>query len=373
MTRFATPGAALCAAIAVLAARPAVAQGVPRQPPAERFPSVALPPELARVLRDYERAWSDSDPAALAALFARDGFVLGNGRSPVRGRAAIRADYAAAGGTLRLRALTHATDDTVGYIIGAYAYEDALQDAGKFVLALRRTPGGPWLIAGDIDNSNRPARPGQQEAAAPATGEAADTSWRQWEADIRRFEAQDRAQRPDTGGVVFVGSSSIRMWETLASDFPAAHVINRGFGGSELRHVSHFADRVVLPYAPRLVVVYAGDNDINAGRTPEQVLGDFQMLVRTIHEARPATRIAFVSIKPSPARWALADAARMANSMVQRYVRSDARLAFIDVFDPMLGFGGRPRPELFISDSLHMSPAGYRLWRTLVEPYLAPR
>ena len=373
MTALTTSGAALCAALALVAARPVTAQAVAQGAPAERLPSVTLPPELARVLRDYERAWTGSDPAGLAALFTPDGFVLGNGRPPVRGRAAIQAGYANAGGTLRLRAMSYATDDTVGYIIGAYAYEDALQDAGKFVLALRRAPNGPWLIAADIDNSNRSPRSGQSNPAPAAGGAAADSSWRQWEADIRRFEAQDRAQRPDTGGVLFVGSSSIRMWDSLTSDFPGARATNRGFGGSELRHVVHFADRIILPYRPRLVVVYAGDNDINAGRTPEQVLADFQALVRTVHAARPATRIAFISIKPSPARWALADRARMANSMVQRYVQSDARLAFIDVFDPMLGFGGRPRAELFVSDSLHMTPAGYRLWRTLVEPYLAPR
>lgn len=319
MTAPTTSRAALCAALALVAARPATAQAPAQGVPVAQLPPVMMPAELARVLR--------------------------------------------------LRALNHAVADTVGHIVGAYAHEDALRVVGKGVPALRRAPNGPWFIAADIDNGNQWQRRDQPVTAAATT----DSSWRQWEAGIRRFEAEDRVQRPDPGGVVFVGSSSIRMWETLAEDFPGVRVINRGFGGSELRHVAHFADRIILAYRPRLVVVYAGDNDINSGRTPEQVLADFQALVRRVHAARPATRIAFISIKPSPARWALAGEARMANSMVQRYIQSDPRLAFIDVFEPMLGVGGRPRGELFVSDSLHMTPAGYRLWRALVEPYLAPR
>jgi ketosteroid isomerase-like protein len=124
--------------------------------------SVTLPAELDRVLRDYERAWQAKDPAALAALFTEDGFVLPNGKPPVRGREAIRAAYQDAGGALKLRALAYTVADTVGYIIGAYAWGDAaaVGDNGKFMLALRRAPGGPWLIAADIDNMNRRPRPG---------------------------------------------------------------------------------------------------------------------------------------------------------------------------------------------------------------------
>jgi hypothetical protein len=126
------------------------------------LPSVTLPPELDRVLRDYERAWTGRDPAGLAALFAEDGFVLANNRPPVRGREAIRAAYANAGGGLSLRALAYATSDTVGYIIGAYASGAGAPDAGKFILALRRPRGrGAWQIAADIDN------PSQQQRRAP--------------------------------------------------------------------------------------------------------------------------------------------------------------------------------------------------------------
>ena len=120
-----------------------------------QLPSVELPPEIDRVLRDYERGWRGRDPAGLASLFSHDGFVLPSGGPPVRGRAAIEERYAGAGGNLALRALAFAVADTVGYIIGAYAWERDGPDAGKFVLALKKDESGRWLIAADIDNSNQ--------------------------------------------------------------------------------------------------------------------------------------------------------------------------------------------------------------------------
>jgi ketosteroid isomerase-like protein len=120
-----------------------------------RLPPVALPPELDRVLRDYEKAWQAKDPAALSMLFAEDGFVLASGRPPVRGRDAIRAAYAGAGGPLALRALAYATQGPVGYIIGAYGPVAGGEERGKFVLTLRREPAGRWLITADMDNSSQ--------------------------------------------------------------------------------------------------------------------------------------------------------------------------------------------------------------------------
>jgi ketosteroid isomerase-like protein len=142
-----------------LLAVPAAAQ--PASPPtaATPLPSVTLPPALDRVLRDYERAWTGRDPAALAALFTEDGMTMSVGRPPRRGHAAIREGYAGSGGPLALRAVAYAADDTVGYIIGGYGARAGAADDGKFVLALRRAPGGPWRIAADIDNPNNPPRP----------------------------------------------------------------------------------------------------------------------------------------------------------------------------------------------------------------------
>jgi uncharacterized protein (TIGR02246 family) len=140
--------------ILLMAALPAA--GPAQSPPqVEQLPSVDLPPALDRVLRDYERAWSGGDAAALAVLFTEDGFVLQSNRSPIRGRAAIEALYRGqAGGDLRLRALAFATADSVGYIIGAYGYGEAPADRGKFTLTLRRGPNQRWLIASDMDNGS---------------------------------------------------------------------------------------------------------------------------------------------------------------------------------------------------------------------------
>jgi lysophospholipase L1-like esterase len=198
---------------------------------------------------------------------------------------------------------------------------------------------------------------------APATASA-------FEPEIAAFEARDRVDPPPRGGIVFVGSSSIRLWPDLTSVFPAVSVLNRGFGGSTLPDVIYFAPRIVLPYAPREVVLYAGDNDLAAGRTPEQVLGDYTAFVRLVRRTLPAARIIFISIKPSPSRWALAEPTRAANALIARAIARDTLATFVDVFAPMLGASGRPRPELFQADSLHMTPAGYALWRARLAPLI---
>ncbi len=191
-----------------------------------------------------------------------------------------------------------------------------------------------------------------------------------WEPDIQAFEASDKTNPPPHGPVLFVGSSSIRLWETLARDFPRHKVINRGFGGSQIADSVAFADRIILAYKPKIVVLYAGDNDIASGKSPEQVFPDFKALVEKIHAALPKTRIVFISIKPSPSRWLFADKVRAANQLIEAYCRQSKRLSYIDVFNPMLGADGNPRPELFIADSLHMNAKGYALWTKLVESSL---
>jgi len=184
-----------------------------------------------------------------------------------------------------------------------------------------------------------------------------------FEPEIQRFEATDRTAPPALGGVVFVGSSTIRAWPDVAAEFPQVPVLNRGFGGSTLPEVDHYVPRVVLPYRPRLVVLYAGDNDLADGRTPADVLADYKTFVALVRRELPATRIVFVSIKPSPSRWGLMDAMREANRLVRAEVARDRLQAYVDVFSPMLRADGRPRPELFVADSLHMTRAGYDLWR----------
>lgn len=186
--------------------------------------------------------------------------------------------------------------------------------------------------------------------------------------EIARFEAADLLAPPRPGGVLFVGSSSIRLWPTLASDFRGVAVLQRGFGGAELSDVVRYAPRIVLPYRPRLIVLYAGENDIAAGKSAAAVFREYQAFVGLVRRALPETRIAFVSLKPSGSRWALVGQMREANDLIRRYTATDHRLLYVDVFTPMLGPDGRPREELFVEDRLHLNAAGYVLWRELLQP-----
>ncbi|WP_342250662.1 SGNH/GDSL hydrolase family protein [Sphingomonas sp. OTU376] len=185
-------------------------------------------------------------------------------------------------------------------------------------------------------------------------------------AEIAAFEARDAVARPAKGGVLFLGSSSIRMWTDLAKDFPGHNVINRGFGGSTIPDSVRYVDRIVTPYAPKTVVFYAGDNDLEAGHTPDEVFADFQALVARIRAKLPGTRILFLSIKPSISRWRLIDGIRATNALVREYTATDPLLGYVDIVPQMLGPDGRPRPELFLGDGLHMTRTGYDIWRAAV-------
>jgi lysophospholipase L1-like esterase len=230
---------------------------------------------------------------------------------------------------------------------------------------------GPWHMLGYMRSarpylallvvaacSRPPAAPAPPATRGPAV----------FAQEIAQFEASDRRMPPPKGGVVFVGSSSIRLWPALAADFPGINVLQRGFGGSELSDVVYYAPRIVLPYRPRLVVLYAGDNDLMAGESPATIVRDYQTFVALVHRALPETRIAFVSIKPSPSRWSLADRIRETNELVRRYTATDGRLLYVDVFTPMLGPDGQPREELFVEDGLHLNARGYALWHELLGP-----
>jgi len=193
-----------------------------------------------------------------------------------------------------------------------------------------------------------------------------------WAADIDKFTAADAAQPPAAGGVVFVGSSSIRLWSTLAEDFPKVTVINRGFGGSELADSVFYADRIVIPYQPRLVVVYAGENDLNAGKSPETVLADFRAFRAKVHAALPATKIIYLSCKESPSRARVRAQVRAANQLIAADCATDPRCTFVDVATPLNDAAGGYRPELFREDQLHLNPAGYVIWTRVLAPYLQP-
>lgn len=207
-------------------------------------------------------------------------------------------------------------------------------------------------------------------APAPATpAPAAPNDWARFEPDIAAFEAEDSRVRRMPGAVVFVGSSSFRLWATLHQDLPGIVAINRGYGGSRVYDSVHYADRIVTPYQPRAVVFYAGDNDLQEGRTPQEVAHDFAAFVQRVRAAQPGLPIAFVSIKPSPVRAHLLPQVRSANLLIRDYAARH-QVAYLDVYTPMLDARAQPREDLFVADRLHMNEKGYAIWAQVIGPWL---
>ena len=193
-----------------------------------------------------------------------------------------------------------------------------------------------------------------------------------WEWSITRFEAQDRVQSPPNGVIVFIGSSSITFWKTLEQDMAPLPVINRGFGGSKIHQVAHYVDRIVVPYRPRAVVLFAGTNDIAGSKpkTAQQVLDGYLSFVRAVHAAIPETPIYYISITPTPSRWKHWPIVREANRLIEAHTKTDLRLHFIDMTDAILGPDGRPDRDLFRMDRLHPNQAGYTRWTATIKPIL---
>lgn len=191
-----------------------------------------------------------------------------------------------------------------------------------------------------------------------------------WEKDIQAFEAADKKSPPPQGAVLFVGASGIKLWTSLEKDFPNHRVINRGFGGSQIADVTYFADRIVVPYKPRLIVLQSGGNDINAGKTPEQVADDFKAFVAKVRTALPETRIVYFSMQPAPARWSQADKQKRGNQLIMDHIAAGKNMAYLNAWDAFVGPNGMPREELFVADKLHHNAEGYRVRADLVRPYL---
>jgi lysophospholipase L1-like esterase len=190
-----------------------------------------------------------------------------------------------------------------------------------------------------------------------------------WEPAIKAFEAQDKQSPPPNDQIVFVGASSIVRWK-LPDSFPDLQTINRGFGGSYMSDSTRYARRIVVPYQPRVVVLYPGENDIAQGVTPEAQAKSFEEFVTIVHGALPRTRIVMIGLKPTPARWQFMDQMRKANMMNRAYCEAHQPCVYVSVEKDMLGEDRKPRPELFIPDGQHMTPEGYKIWDRLVRPHL---
>ncbi len=206
-------------------------------------------------------------------------------------------------------------------------------------------------------------------AASAWGGEPADPDPNRFAKEIEAFGEWDSKNAVPAEPVLFVGSSSIRMWRTHES-FPDLPVINRGFGGSHIADVTHFAGRVVLPYKPRVIVFYAGDNDIASGRSAQRVFEDYRKFVSVVHAELPQARILFLAIKPSESRWSFWPESKKANELIQSLSKNDKRLLFVDLATPLLRPDGTPDNRLFLKDKLHLSPGGYDVWARTLTPVL---
>ena len=188
---------------------------------------------------------------------------------------------------------------------------------------------------------------------------------------IRQFEKQDATNPPPAGAIVCTGSSSMRMWHKLIhQDLAPLPIVARGFGGSNMNDLLTFADRIVIAYRPRAVVIYEGDNDIAQGIDPAAIRDKLVALVEKIHAQLPKVRIYCLAVKPSIARWKLWPKMQQANQLLAAQCQRDERLTFVDVAREMLDAQGQVKTDLFIADGLHMNRKGYVIWRDTLRPIL---
>ena len=188
-----------------------------------------------------------------------------------------------------------------------------------------------------------------------------------YEQEVSALEQRLKAHPPADESVVFYGSSSMRMWDSLKEDFPHIPALNLAFGGSTLEACVWFFERLVVPCHPRSIVCYAGDNDLGDGRKPEEVVVSLRNLLEKVESCFPTIPFTMLAIKPSPSRWHLADQIRYTNESIRREIQIRDNWHFIDIFPAMLGNDGRPDESLFLEDGLHVSPKGYQVWKRLLQ------
>ncbi len=193
-----------------------------------------------------------------------------------------------------------------------------------------------------------------------------------WEQDIRAFVADTELGTAPKNPIIFVGSSSFRLWESMIEDLAPLPVVNRGFGGSRLADIEHWAEKLVNINSPSAVVVFCGTNDIrpDAAAKPEALLKTYQSFVERIRIATPELPVYFVGITPSPRRWSVWDVAQQTNDLIHVWSASQSNLYFIDTGASLLGNDGVPDPENYIFDGLHLSEKGYKIWADIIKPRL---
>lgn len=193
-----------------------------------------------------------------------------------------------------------------------------------------------------------------------------------FEKKVLEYEAADRATPPPSGAILFAGDSQFYRWKTIHEDLPGYTLINRGIDSFQFRDLLKYADRLVTPYAPRLIVLHVGGNDIHNGRTPAQVLEDFKTFNAKVRAKVPGVPIIFSSITPGPGRWDEAPQRKEANRLVREYVATQPDLKFIDLWDAMLTKDGQPREDIWVEDRVHPNHAGYLIRVEHTRPLLGP-
>jgi lysophospholipase L1-like esterase len=195
-----------------------------------------------------------------------------------------------------------------------------------------------------------------------------------FEGEIQAFERQDAARLPPRGAIVLTGSSSIRLWKQAGEALAPLTVIPRGFGGSTMRELLHYIDRVAIAYQPRAIVIYEGDNDtdVSLAIPPESILGDLQKIIARVHAKLPGTRIYVLAVKPSVLRRAQWPVVQQVNAGYRKIADADPLVHYVDVATPLLGSDGRVRTDIFLADNLHLNDKGYALWGPAVRDALMP-
>jgi lysophospholipase L1-like esterase len=194
-----------------------------------------------------------------------------------------------------------------------------------------------------------------------------------FEKKVQEYEAGDKVSLPPPGAILFAGDSQFYRWKTIHEDLPGYTLINRGVDSFQLPDLLRYFDRLVLPYKPRLIVLHVGGNDVHNGRTPAQVLADFQAFVDRVRARLPGVRVVYSSITPGPGRWDEAPQRVVTNRAIQNFIATQPDLAFVDLWDAMLTPAGQPREDLWVKDRVHPNHAGYLIRVKLTVPLLGPR
>lgn len=190
--------------------------------------------------------------------------------------------------------------------------------------------------------------------------------------EVQAYRKQDSISVPPRNAILFIGSSSFRLWKNMQDDFPGYTIINRGLGGSSLPDIIHYADEMIFAYKPKQIIIYCGDNDLAASDTvtTETVVKRFGDLFELIRNRKPGIPVVYVSIKPSPSRERLLPAMMLANKTIKEFLKTKPHTAFADVFSEMMSSDGKIRTDIFLEDKLHMNARGYAIWIKTITPYL---